>query len=230
MKRMPINPRIVKIRNTEHLAFDTAPWRTEADMQYARAIFDGWRKPNYPKLAEGQLEYTQEQIDKANSQANCLKTVEDFYRFEDFFLSYVTTDGKRGINVQNDCSAGILKRLFLRAFVRNKWGLDNDSITRKELADWLCDNGHQTSHDDVANASRKGATLVYYAVPVTKYSLKLLELLLARFQSFEYQNAFDFHTISSGLNVGIPVFKRELFSIKSDEPVQLRKSEDVRTV
>ena len=230
MKRMPINPRMVKIRDTEHLAFDTAPWRTEADMQYARAIFDGWRKPNYPKLAEGQLEYTQEQIDKANSQANCLKTVEDFYRFEDFFLSYVTTDGKRGINVQNDCSAGILKRLFLRAFVRGKWGLDNDSITRKELADWLCDSGYQTSYDDVANASRRGATLVYRAVPVTKYSLKLLELLLASFPSFEYQNAFDFHTISSGLNAGLPVFKGELFSIKGDEPAQLRKSEDVRTV
>ena len=200
MKRMPINPRMVKVRETEHLAFDTMPWQTDEEMQYARAIFDGWRKPNYPKLAEGQLKYTQEQIDKANSQANCLKTVDDFYRFEDFFLSYITTEGKRGISVQLDCSEGILKRLFLRAFVREQWGLENIATSRTELANWLSTEGYQTSLDDIANAKRKDAKLVYHAVPVTKYSLKLLEFLLDEFPSFQYQNAFDMFTVSSGLD------------------------------
>lgn len=159
MKRMPINPRMVKVRDTEHLAFDTVAWQTDEEMQYARAIFDGWRKPNFPKLAEGQLKYTQEQIDKANSQANCLKTVDDFYRFEDFFLSYVTTDGKRGISVQHDCSEGILKRLFLRAFVREQWGLEGVTTSRIDLADWFSAEGYQTSLDDIANAKRKGLHL-----------------------------------------------------------------------
>jgi len=208
MKRMPINPRMVKVRDTEHLAFDTVAWQTDEEMQYARAIFDGWRKPNYPKLAEGQLKYTQEQIDKANSQANCLKTVDDFYRFEDFFLSYVTTDGKRGISVQHDCSEGLLKRLFLRAFVRGQWGLEDVDITREDLAYWLSAEGYQTNIDDIANAKRKGATLVSNAVPVTKYSLKLLEIILSKFPAFQYQNAFDMFTVSSGLdsNKALPLF------------------------
>ena len=211
MKRMPINPRTVKVRGGEHLAFDTMPWRTDEEMQYARAIFDGWRKPNYPKLAEGQLKYTQEQIDKANSQANCLKTVDDFYRFEDFFLSYITTEGKRGISVQHDCSEGILKRLFLRAFVREQWGLENIATSRTELANWLSTEGYQTSLDDIANAKRKDAKLVYHAVPVTKYSLKLLEYILDEFPSFQYQNAFDMFTVSSGLDSAraLPLLDRQ---------------------
>ena len=229
MKRMPINPRMVKIRDTEHLAFDTAPWRKEADMQYARAIFDGWRKPNYPKLAEGQLEYTQEQIDKANSQANCLKTVEDFYRFEDFFLSYVTTDGKRGINVQHDQSIGLLIRLFLRALVRDAWGLDSTSIARKDLAQWLSDNGYNTTVDDIANAGRKTARLVSHAVPVTTYSLKLLELLLTKFPTFEYQHAFDTNVVASNLNAGLPNPDTNTLKLEGNSPFLLRKQRVVRS-
>ena len=162
-------------------------------------------------MAEGQLKYTQEQIDKANSQANCLKTVDDFYRFEDFFLSYITTEGKRGISVQHDCSEGILKRLFLRAFVREQWGLENIATSRTELANWLSTEGYQTSLDDIANAKRKDAKLVYHAVPVTKYSLKLLEYILDEFPSFQYQNAFDMFTVSSGLDSAraLPLLDRQ---------------------
>jgi len=223
MKRMPINPRMVKVRDTEHLAFDTIPWRSDDEMQYVRSIFDGWRKPNFPKLKEGQLEYSQDQIDKAHSQANCLKTVDDFYRFEDFFLSYVTTDGKRGINVQHDQSIGLLIRLFLRALVRDAWGLDSTSIARKDLAQWLSDNGYNTTVDNIANAGRKTARLVSHAVPVTTYSLKLLELLLTKFPTFEYQHAFDTNVVASNLNAGLPNPDTNTLKLEGNSPFLLRR-------
>lgn len=201
MKRKPVNPRMVKVRDTEHLAFDTLPWQSDAEMQLNRALFDGWRKPVFPKLPAGQAEYTAEQIKAANEQANCLKTLEDFYRFEEFKLCHLALGGVRGINVQKDLSVGILKRWFLRALVRNKFGLDMQSYNRSEIANWLTEEGYSTSIDDIANAARKGATLPLKCVPTVATSLELLSVITAKFPAFEYQAVFNTEYVGTNLSL-----------------------------
>lgn len=201
MKRKPVNPRMMAVHDTEHLAFDTVPWQSDAQMQQTRALFDGWRKPVFPKLPAGQAEHTTEQIKAANEQANCLKTLEDFYHFEEYKLCHLAVDGKRGINVQKDLSVGILKRWFLRALVRSKFGLDMQSYNRAEIANWLTDAGYSTSVDDIANAARRGATLPPDCVPVVATSLELLSVITAKFPAFEYQAVFNTEYV--GTNVSL---------------------------
>jgi hypothetical protein len=209
MKRKPVNPRMMPIRDTEHLAFDTVPWQTVDDMEFARSIFDGWRKPTYPKKREGQTEYTPEEVAKAISLANCLKTMDDYYRFEDFYLCHLSAETKKGINVQQGGSVCMLKRLFLIAYKKGKWGLDSQSespsLTQAEVAEWLTEGGYPTTVDDVSYGGRKGVRLVSNAVPVTQYSLKLLVLIQSRYPSFGYLHVFSRHIASDVINEPIAV-------------------------
>jgi hypothetical protein len=197
MKRKPVNPRMMPILGTEHLAFDTVPWDEVDDMEFARSVFDGWRKPTYPKKKEGQTEYTPEDIKKANSLANCLKTVEDYYRFDDFYLCHLSAETKRGINVQQGGSVCMLKRLFLTAYQKGKWGLDGKvympNLTQQGVADWLTDSDYPTTVNDVSYGGRRDVRLVTNAVPVTQFSLALLEVILEKFPSFDYLRAFSNH-------------------------------------
>jgi hypothetical protein len=197
MKRKPVNPRMVPIRQTEHLAFDTVPWDTVDDMEFARSVFDGWRKPTYPKKKEGQTEYTIAEIEKANSLANCLKNLDDYYRFEDFYLCHLSAETKKGINVQQGGSVCMLKRLFLIAYKKGKLGLASQAekapFTQAEVAEWLSERGYQTTVDDVSYGGRKGVRLVSNVVPVTRYSLELLMLILSKYPNFEYLHVFSQH-------------------------------------
>jgi len=193
MKRRPVAPKMMPIGDTEHLAFDTVPWRNENEMQFARAVFDGWRKPTYPKKPKGQVVYTDEEIEKALSLANCLKTLDDYYRFEDFYLSHLSVDDIKGVNIKQCGSIGMLKRCFLIAYKKRKWGITEQDKTHPQLAEWLSENDYSTKADDVANAGRKNVRLIANVVPLTRFSLKLLQLILGHYPHFEYLNAFSQH-------------------------------------
>lgn len=195
MKRKPVNPRMMPIRNTEHLAFDTVPWDNVDDMEFARSVFDGWRKPTYPKKKKGQIKYTSEEVKKAISLANCLKTVDDYYRFDDFYLCHLSAETKKGINVRQGGSVCMLKRLFLTAYQKGKWGLDSKAcsvnLTQQGVADWLTVAGYSTTINDVSYGGRKNVKLVTNVVPVTQFSLALLEVILENYPTFEYLRAFS---------------------------------------
>jgi hypothetical protein len=165
-----------------HIFCETVPHNNIEEALAMRARFDGWRINN------------------------CLKRLTDWDRWEEYWLTSSLTlptgiryqflkgdDGKvlkteDGQKV-GEGSDGVLRRLFIRAFMQNCCGLDSTSFERKELADWLSFYGYDTTANEVRGAGR--ALFVEDAVPVTEKSLKLLRLLLRGFPEFEYEPLFD---------------------------------------
>lgn len=171
-KRMPINPRMISVRGTEHIAFDTLPWPHPKIGERARAYFDGWRRQN------------------------CLKTLSDWdvwqahYEFSTARGKRTSAGGgnaKRGINMTKDGSVGVMKRLFLRAFTQKLLGViaDDKKITHQDMADWLTSLGYETKKAAVSNAVR--AELTEQAVPATADVLKFIEAVKIRFPAMQVE-------------------------------------------
>lgn len=176
-KRKPVegSVRTLDVKDKKHVAFNTVPWGSEADMQQARALFDGWRKGSK---------------DDAVKDGNVLKTEQDFESWMDWYDSHLATEGKSGINVTREGSIGLLRRSFLRALVKGKWGVAIGGTTNSAVAEWLTKNGYPTTVDDLKDASRKGTRLVANVVPVRAGPLKLLKVIMKRYPDFEYQATF----------------------------------------
>ena len=161
-KRKLVNPRMVKVRDTEHIAFDSIPWESVEQGEQARTLFDGWREDN------------------------CLMTLDDWESWEDYYESATSTSGK-GIKVTEEGSVGILRRVFLRAYTRNTWGV-NAKMSYKTLAEWLTCGGYYTTSDECKNAKR--AKLPEQAVPVTTRALRLLAYTLTECPNIEIDKLF----------------------------------------
>jgi hypothetical protein len=149
MKRRLMNPRMVPVNGVEHLACDTVPWETAEQAELARAIFDGW------------------------CRKHCLKTLADFEDWEEFYATRLMTRHS-GINITDEGTVGLLRRLFLRAYAQGAWGT-RKTMTYGELADWLTSKGYPTTVAEVKNAVR--ATLVEGVVPLTPRVRELLAVL-----------------------------------------------------
>lgn len=168
-KRRPINPRMVTFPGGEHLAFDTLPWANLEEAELARNLFDVWR------------------------ETRCLKTLVDWEDWEDFYLSRRALMMSRragkahGLQCTENGSVGILQRVFLRAYVRCKWGLIR-LLTDAELAVRVTACGCETSLFDVKNA-RKGA-LVEGVVPRTPRSSAMWKKLTRRFPGLSVKPFF----------------------------------------
>lgn len=168
-KRRPVNPRMVAFSGGEHLAFDTVPWPSLMEAELARDLFDKWR------------------------EKRCLKTLADWDDWQDFYLSHraltlTRRAGKaHGLQVTKEGSVGILQRVFLRAYVRGKWGLERD-LSNAELAKQVTACGCDTSEFDVKNAS-KGA-LVQGVVPRTPRSEAMWKKLTRRFPGLSVKDFF----------------------------------------
>lgn len=134
-KRRPVNPRMERVGDQEHLAFDTESWATADEGVMARSIFDEWRK------------------------TRCLKTLSDFLNWQDYYTTVVSMEGLRkqhighGLQVTREGSVGILKRVFVRAYVREKWGVKK-SLPYKRVAELLEACGCPASADDVKNGNK----------------------------------------------------------------------------
>ncbi len=157
-KRRPVNVRMVRMErfDAEHLAFDTAPWASAEEGEAVRTIFNQWR------------------------QENCLKTLEDWQRWQVFLSHHLgnrrrrargrTGDGTnstgtrqpRGATGQvhlRGGSTGIIRKVvmtLLTAFTQGQWGLAGEKAawTYKKLAQQLTDLGYPVSEMDVKNARR----------------------------------------------------------------------------
>lgn len=153
-KRRPVNPRMVRAGDYEHVAFDTVPWKTAAEGLQARVIFDEWRK------------------------TRCLKTIEDFEDWEDHYLCVITFERLRAakqtirLQITQKGSRGILLRILLIAYSTQQWGLTR-TVSFSELADKLTAIGFETSVDDVKNASRDRSKLANSIVPATPRALEM---------------------------------------------------------
>lgn len=79
-------------------------------------------------------------------------------------------------------------RLFLRGFAQKQWGLDSYSITSKALSEWF--ELHDYSVTPAAVRGAKRSKLVEGSIPLTKQTLELLKLLIAKFPMFEYEALF----------------------------------------
>ncbi|MBO2568138.1 hypothetical protein I6M39_03865 [Shewanella algae] len=162
-KRKLVNPRVIQLADGRtHIAFDSVPWPTAAAAETARVLFDGWRTDH------------------------CLKTLEDWDDWEDYYESAIATKGT-GIKVTEEGSVGVLRRVFIRAAVRGAWGCHHD-MTYRELAEWLTDSGYKTRTDECKNAKR--SKLPECAVPVTKGCMLLLKTLLIRFPCLDLAMLF----------------------------------------
>lgn len=150
-KREPVNPSVELVDGAEHLTFETVPWHSAEQGQVMRALFDGWRK------------------------AGCLKSLEDFRRWQWFRDVRLHTRGRR-VRVGADGAAGLLRKMFLRAYAQERWGTQK-TMTYAEVAEWLTVRGYPTKVDDLKNARR--APLTEGLIPEIPEVMPLWEVLLA---------------------------------------------------
>jgi hypothetical protein len=155
-KRRPVNARMVRMApyDAEHLAFDTEPWTDTAEGERVREIFRQWR------------------------QENCLKTLQDWQRWQGFLAHHlgnqrrrqqaasgVTGDetrrlrGGTGQKHLRGGEGGLLRlvvRTFLAAFTQGLWGLagEKEAWSYKNLAQWLSSQGYPVTENDVKNSKR----------------------------------------------------------------------------
>lgn len=169
MKRRPLNPRMVKYPGGEHLAFDTVPWPSLMEAELARDLFDEWRK------------------------RCCLKTLDDWAEWQDFYLSHRAltlsrrAGDRHGLQVTKSGSVGILQRVFLRAYVREAWGLRR-TLTDAELAEQVSACGCDTSVFDVKNGNK--GRLVTCVVPRTPQTEAMWKKLTRRFPGLSVKPFF----------------------------------------
>ena len=195
-KRLLVNSRENSALGHTHIFCETVPHQTVDDAMNMRANFDGWRVNR------------------------CLKTMDDWADWEDYFTTRSLTTGA-GIQYRylkgsdgkplltkdkqkiGEGSDGLLRRLFIRAFMQEECGLDSASMERQALADWLSFYGYNTGPSEVRGGSR--AKLVFGCVPVTEKSLKLLRLLVRAFPNFVFETLFE--------QSNIPDLYRRLYSV-----------------
>jgi len=175
MKRRPVSATTRAVAGTTHVTFDTVPWGTEQDMQQARTLFDGWRKGNKNDDIEN---------------GNVLKTEADYESWTDWYESYKAIDGVKGVNMTSEGSVGLLRRSFLRALVRDEWGLSMEGTTYAEIAAWLTASKYPTTVNELKDAARPRVKLLSHIVPARKPAIELLKILLQRFPNFDYSAPF----------------------------------------
>lgn len=154
-KRQLVNPRMVEVAGETHIACDTLPWGDAGMADHCRARFDGWR------------------------ETNCLKTMEDWASWEDYYESALALQGSK-MRVYEDGSLGILTRILTRSLVQKKWF--RHSMVNREIAALLTSVGLSVTVDTCKNCKR--ATLYEHVVPVTDKVLKVLALLLRQLPGY----------------------------------------------
>jgi hypothetical protein len=164
-KRRLVNPRIVAVKQGEHVALDSIPWTSLEEFERNRAVFDGWRRKR------------------------CLKTIEDFEDWDDHSQFAIVRDrlnlgGDKGnyLRATDKGVADVFRRLFLRCYAQELCGLTR-SITYRELAELLTLQGYPTTVDEVKNAKR--AKFIEHAIPATTRVMKLASVLVECFPSIE---------------------------------------------
>lgn len=163
-KRRPVNPCHRDIRGLPHLAFDSVPWESEALFIRCRERWDEFRRDRV------------------------LKTPADLTDFMDF-LAAKPVPGVRRSHRGGEVRLAV--RMFLRAFVRDQWGLTSDALSYPDLAAWLSECGYPCKREAVENARRRNAVLQPHAVRRTPAVLQFVAAVLGRFPSFDAEQLLE---------------------------------------
>lgn len=163
MKRQAVDPHMELIGDHAHIAFDTVPWNTVEAAEEVRAAFSGYRRQR------------------------CLKNLDDWRYWQDFSAGAIKrrrhrAKGGAGIHRTQEGEVGILRRIFLRAYTKQVWGITR-TFSYPELAEWLTEMGYPTTVTEVKNAAR--AKLVENVVPVTDAVKQLLTVLSTEFADLD---------------------------------------------
>lgn len=169
-KRQLIEPLTISVGGTDHLYLDSRPWSNVTEAERARAIFDGWRRKR------------------------CLKTLDDWHDYDDHYQFSVTRDrlkangSNAGIRNSGKGTTDVFRRLFLRAYTQELCGLTKDK-PYTEIAEWLTQQGHPTTIDELKNAKR--ATFVKHVIPSTERMKRFAALLLSGFPTINLDQFFE---------------------------------------
>jgi hypothetical protein len=174
-KRKPVSPRMVRVgRRTERITWDTVPWQTVAEAEFARVRVDGWSR----------------------ERQRVFKTMEDYRDWESFFeASWAVKEaceaaGVRTVQVRRDNAWGILKRAFLQAGRQGRWGIAFEPRGLAAVATMLTEAGFPTGKEDITYAGRRNAPLLAHCVPWVPETVALLHVILKHFPLFQYWEAF----------------------------------------
>lgn len=160
-KRQLVNPQIVEVAGGSHIACDTVPWGDAGMADHCRARFEGWREDN------------------------CLKTLEDWASWEDYYESALALQGSK-MRVREDGSLGILTRILTRSLVQKAWF--DHTMTYGEISALLTSVGLPVTVDTCKNSKR--AALPENVVPVTGEVLRVLALLLRQVPEYPLEPLF----------------------------------------
>jgi len=141
-----------------------------------RLIFDAWRKNG------------------------CLKTLEDFQTWEHYrafkMASHKGTQSASSAetgtvqrtgrkNLTRGGYLSVAKQLFLAAYQKKLWGLDDADLSQSKLADWLTLQGYPTSVSAVKNGTWEQP--MENRVPATDEVVGFLDKMKARFPGLEVE-------------------------------------------
>jgi hypothetical protein len=116
--------------------------------------------------------------------------------FQDFF-AYLSMrkcsqqEGKRVYarkNASGPIEAAI--RQFLRALVREEWGLSTE-MTYKEISEWLENGGFHCSVNTIKNQKRPERKQEEHVVPRTDDTIRFSEYVLEKFPEFRAEMMFE---------------------------------------
>lgn len=146
----------------QHICCNTIPWRTVAEFNETRDLFEQWRHKH-----DGQL-----------------KTLTDWRRWEEFQAGTVAS--QHGVRRSKGGVIGQALRIFRRAYVRRDWGLPGGSY--KGAAEALTAAGYPTTEQDFKNALRDKAQLPKHTIPPDGPGIcELVGALLSIWPEFEWE-------------------------------------------
>jgi hypothetical protein len=174
-KRRPSEPRMASLgRRIQRIAWDTVPWDTVEQAEFARSRAEGWSR----------------------ERERVFKDMGDYRDWEAYFEASWSVKqacehlGVRSLQVRGDNAWGILKRAFLQAGRRREWGASFEGRSLAKVAEALTAAGFPTGKEDITYAGRRAAPLVEHCVPWVPETIALLKVILTLVPTFEYHRAF----------------------------------------
>lgn len=182
-KRQPMRPVERAVQGRMHLAFDSVPWRNVEEAREAIVRFKSWSR------GQGRPG------DKSYVPGRLLKTLPDFMVWEAYHTMAAPLRAV-GVGLRGDGPLGHLYRQFLRALVRDEWGLsltDPDTGERStygEVVHWLVTVGFPDANvDDLKNAKRNASKLAVQTIYLNDDVAQLLQAIMERYPGFDLEQA-----------------------------------------
>ena len=162
-KRQLTNPRMVSVRGKTHIAFDSVPHKQREDGEFCRQRLEHWRKEN------------------------CLKTMKDWEKLEEYILIAKYTSSSRVSPRMGETLDQFFMKMFLRVYTNQLLNLKKRG-TYKQLASLLATQGYETTDKKIGQ--QKARVIEYGIIPVTDRTIRFLKFILSEFPDFDYLPMF----------------------------------------